>query len=469
MRASRYNMGAAVSDFKHVLEEEKKRAREKGHVTFVYNRTHPATQDRLIHAENEFKKTDSSGRKNFLISESLFWKVKKQAIDECIFLNLRNLDFRSVIERCYEQLLFDPNDEFYLFYLNESVRRYLLVKPQESDNNFITNEYNLYEKFIPNNKLAKVSLSKKMPKIMSSEIGKTISYQYEYLLLNNDKVQINKLPSNCLTRSDTIEFATYSEALEYFVKRQEMLGQSSVNFVKKMMKPDTAVGFINSKNIDLNAYNDIIKALNNKVVESDVAVIPLDLDYEKSATVFWKADLNENNLYSEMVKSLESTCRYPFYVMDFRKLSLIDRRMLYDFLDNLKQFAIKQDDVNKFYRDRKNINYDMYKTLEMRAAFINPEIIPFLRKNHLGKILFLDMYLGEVASTVSVSYVPIPLGSSKHIEVANYYIDVEDAVYVNQHYVKRVGKLDFAPQALANEIYRMSQSLAEDVKNKRKK
>ena len=470
MKASKYNMGAIVSDFKHFYDEEKKQAREKGHKNFVYYHTHPPTTERMMNAEKEFKKTDTTGRKNFVINKTLFDKIKKQAIDECIFLSLRKTDFQNVIESCYTQLLYYPDDEFYLFYLNEALRRYLMINKQEENNYFITSHYSIYERYIPLDKQAKVSLSKKMPKINGSELNKIINYQSDFLLLNNDKAKLSSLPKNYLTLNDTVEFTTYKEALNFFISRQKKLNQSSVNFVLKMMKPDTTVAPIKSANEDLNFYNEVITAFNTKVSEPEVAIIPLDLDYYKDEMVFWKMDLNEATLYSQVVKNLQNVCRYPFYIIEYQKLSLTDKLLLYDFLTTMKQFALEQKEIDSFYRGHKNRDNDMYKAVALKTSLLVPEIIPFLKKNHLGKMMFLDISLSEVTSGVSVGPMGgMPLGSTKISDFANVYIDTDSPVFVSQHIQKKGGgKTVFTAPLIAGEIYQMAQSLANDVKNNRK-
>ncbi|MBK7668523.1 MAG: hypothetical protein IPJ32_15000 [Sphingobacteriaceae bacterium] len=225
---------------------------------------------------------------------------------------LKNFDFKSVTEACYSQLLFYPNDEFYLFYLCESIRRNLSVRPNEGGNYFITGAYNVYEKYIPLSNQAKVSLSRKMPKINGTELSKTINYQYDFLLFGNNKELIDKLPVNSLTSNDTIEFVTNKEALDYFISRQIKLQHSSVNFVLGMIKPDTTVGVINSPNTDLNDYNEIITGLKKKVKESEVCIIPLSLDYNNEDLVFWKTANNHINQFTKVMSSLKSICRYPF-------------------------------------------------------------------------------------------------------------------------------------------------------------
>ena len=71
----------------------------------------------------------------------MFTKIKMQAIDECVKLMLEEQEFENCIELCYRQLLQYPDDEFYLFYINEALRRYLLSEPKQALNLFITSRY----------------------------------------------------------------------------------------------------------------------------------------------------------------------------------------------------------------------------------------------------------------------------------------------------------------------------------------
>src|SRR6218665_350279 len=94
MRNAGYNMEGAGNFFKGMLMHERKGiiAKEKHPVT--YYKTHPATDLRLKKAEREAKAAAGTG-KDFLVDELIFHKIKMQAADEVIRLELANLDLQE--------------------------------------------------------------------------------------------------------------------------------------------------------------------------------------------------------------------------------------------------------------------------------------------------------------------------------------------------------------------------------------
>ncbi|HKC66817.1 MAG TPA: M48 family metallopeptidase, partial [Bacteroidia bacterium] len=229
-----YNLLAAVDmerRFK-LIEDNAVKDKDYKRRPGFYFRTHPPSKERVEYAQKAANASDTVNTKYFQVDENMFNKVKMQAVDECINLLLQQMDYEDCIELCYKQLLFYPTDEFYLFYLNEALRRLILINPKEADNFFITGQYNTAVTQLPKSKLPVYINSQTPIKNTDFRIPRTIFYHYEYLMLaDNNKVFVT-LPNNYLTRTDTLEFVTNSDALKYFIALQEKLNQSSVSWVK---------------------------------------------------------------------------------------------------------------------------------------------------------------------------------------------------------------------------------------------
>src|SRR6185312_10768213 len=235
---AKYNLLAAINVEKRfkTIEDNRKKDKDFHRGIGIYYSSHPPSQERINYTQKAANATDTINTKYFQVDETMFNKVKMQAVDECINILLQEQKFEDCIELCYKQLLFNPTDEFYLFYLNEALRRYIVVKPLEADDFFITGRYyNTYTKYVPKDKLPVYVNNEKGIKPTDSQITQAIQYHYEYLMLaDKDKLFVS-LPDNSLTRTDTIEFVTNKDALKYFTDLQEKLKQSSISWVKNCM------------------------------------------------------------------------------------------------------------------------------------------------------------------------------------------------------------------------------------------
>ncbi|MBK7668522.1 MAG: hypothetical protein IPJ32_14995 [Sphingobacteriaceae bacterium] len=83
-----------------------------------------------------------------------------------------------------------------------------------------------------------------------------------------------------------------------------------------------------------------------------------------------------------------------------------------------------------------------------------PEIVPFLLKNHISKIAYMNISLNEKDSQVSVGPMGgIPMGTVKTINFSDYYLDLDDPCYFTKHYIAKGGKTLFFSENIAAEIY----------------
>jgi hypothetical protein len=230
-----------------------------------------------------------------------------------------------------------------------------------------------------------------MPKISGTELNKTINYQYDFLLFGNDAKLIGKLPLNELTNNDTIEFVTNKEALNYFINKQIKRGYTSVNFVLGMLRPDSVVGAITSQNTDLNEYNEILQGLKKKSKDPKVCIIPLSIDHNKENLVFWKSSVTTDNLYTNILTNLRSICRSPYYTLEYETLNLQDKRMIFDFLNGLKQFDINKNNADAFLDNNRNEGRSLFSATKLNVISLYPEILPFLLKNNISKISYMNI------------------------------------------------------------------------------
>lgn len=452
-----YNIEGAASFFKKTLVHERKAMIAKKKYPAPYYKTHPATDLRLKKAEKEAKKATAAG-KDFQVNELLFRKMKMQAADETIRLQLSDLDLQEAVESCYKQLLLNPGDEYYLFYLNEGLRRFITENPAESDNYFITGQYNVMSKMIPKDQLPKVNLSRK--KIQPSEFSKLIQYQYAYLLFNNEPAA-EQLSPGSLINNDTLEFITNREALDYFISCQEKKQQNSVNYTKSLLSGSPKEN-ISSQLSVLNAYNNLYNDTTS-AADTNYYVIPLSIDYMTSS--FMGLPEGSSDAYRQTVEALSTYATGSFKVFDLDTLEIAERAAMYHFLSAMRTYGLSTKQINSFYSNKANAYYDMYTYKNLPAWKLYPEICGILAKYHLNKIIFIDVYFVEKAG--------LPFGK-KEITFSNYYLDFRNNDFSNQFYVERsmqwaFQKGGFSGTTMASRIVSNSKNFIVDIKRKRTK
>ena len=165
--------------------------------SFDMFRTHPASKKRVKAIDKGVAKLENSNRKSFLVDSVSFTSLKKRATDEVIYQLFINNHFDQCIEQCYINLLINPEDEFYLYFLLESTRMKLLISPSASNQRFITSNYKVKG---------------------SSEVQKSIHHQLPLIYSHLWEDVSVKLKGE-LSDPNQVEFMTYNEALTYFKLR----------------------------------------------------------------------------------------------------------------------------------------------------------------------------------------------------------------------------------------------------------
>ncbi|MEO8760625.1 MAG: M48 family metallopeptidase [Bacteroidia bacterium] len=378
-----------------------------------YFRDHPPTQERIDVAQKAANKSDTANTKYFQVDEDAFQKMKLQAVDECINLYLEQQQFEDCIELCYKQLLFYPNDEFYLFYINESLRRFLLVNPKEADNFFITARYNTYTKYIPKNKLPVYVNSTKV-KVGDFNISQSIFYHYEYLELADKNKLLVQLPVNELTKTDTLEFISNKDALNYFISKQEKLKQSSVSWVKNCVANTLEDVDINSYEIFLNRYNDIKKDVLNMTskAESNTAIpcVLVEVNYSGRASFISRSDFNTDSLPKQSRRFMQSRLETPYAYFNLNKLTPAEKNtmlnVIYGMAGTVRDFSKVSEKIEK---------------ANLPLKLLAPETAAIINKYKLQQLMVVGI---QVTDAISVAQIGMPLSYS--ITFSMYYIDFKN-------------------------------------------
>ena len=424
-----YNLLSWVNVLKRFKAIEDNDKKEKGYVSpsglhfkdyrygfgfGFYFRDHPPTTERIDVAQKAANKSDTINSKYFQVDEAAFNKMKLQAVDECINLLLEQQEFEDCIELCYKQLLFYPNDEFYLFYINEALRRYLIVNPKEEDKFFITGRYYTSPKYIPKNKLPVYIRTSTQIKPGDFSISQSVFYHYEYLEFGDkDKVLI-KLPLNELTQTDTLEFITNKDAFSYFTAKQEKLKQSSVSWVKNCSSNSLEDVEINSSESFLNRYNDIKNDVLtiNKKAESNIAIpcILAEVNYTGRASFVSRNDFNTDSLPRQSRRFLKTGLESPYAYFNLNTLTPAEKNTMLNVIagmsDMVKDYSSKIEKIEK---------------VNLPLKILAPEVVAILNKYKLQQFMVVGI---QVTDAISVAQIGVPLSFT--ITFNMYYVDFKN-------------------------------------------
>lgn len=207
LKNSKYSLSGMANVFKMFKREEIKCDLIGGNNTFSnFNYSHPDPGDRLKQVKILNKDSLNIGRKNFVVDSIKFTELKRLASQESYNLMMRYGEYHNVIELSFRDYLYNPNDFENLALLNEALRRYLLLHPENSNKQFIINEYK--------GKGAKKSSNYEW---IDKDKTSILSYLNKGLLFlkSND---LKKIEAKELLDSVNIKFTTYKAASDYFTK-----------------------------------------------------------------------------------------------------------------------------------------------------------------------------------------------------------------------------------------------------------
>lgn len=217
IHARGYDPNAMVITFSRFEAiDQKFQSRNDIKTRFQYIKTHPSDRSRIRQSKKLFTELNCQSGKQFFYDSLLFSSLKKQAVDECIYLSFEKRDYAACVEKSFQQHLYHPDDEFYLFYLAESLKRLIGSNPATAEKYFITWRYNLpsahdgKEIKTPDTIFTSLNDRKKI------RYANSVFYHYEDFIYNFKKEDLPNIKAQNLTDVDTMEFITNNDALRYF-------------------------------------------------------------------------------------------------------------------------------------------------------------------------------------------------------------------------------------------------------------
>lgn len=391
LKVSPYNPYAFINDFEKYRMMNEKYEKHKLYSPAFFQ-SHPAPEDRISKAKEQLENVDTTGRKWFVVNEPLFGKIKRQAIDESILLFMQHLDFQQALELCYRELLLYPDDEFYLFYATESLRRLQIQFPKTSQQLFITDVYRIYSAGITDKNKPYVK-SKKQLSI--TDIRHLIFFNTRKIIFYNDVYPVDKLPKSELTAADTLPFATNADAYQYFYDCLKKKGYASIRFIDYMAQDKApAAGFTFAPTLPcLSIYNTVMSDMENFYTTS-----------KKQKSSFMFCEINGVDKKMNMmggytlteIKGMRKQINHVFdkNVGNKNELWLIDsvvhgqRNKLLLYLDALKD-AYSSNFVG--LGDLKNWQIDKQTKFPFDPLRTAPEMVEILKEINTSSIAFIDL------------------------------------------------------------------------------
>ncbi len=378
----------------------------------AYLNSHPSDDQRIKNAETYFKNSTKSG-KNFVVDSLLFEKVKKQAIDETIYLLFEQLRYEECIEIAYSQHLFYPEDQFYLYFLIECLRRQDgFIKNYQSEYFICGNYKNLVPDAISKTKEA-VFVDGKSTKLKPKTYSNAIAANMQGVIYGFTENEIQNVKAKNLLFGTKLQFITNKEAFDYF----------------KSLVPTNNSLF---KNQNCVITKNKIPKLNENTQESEL----------------YNAFIKNYNEYQNVQDRLESFNRVPvllknFEIMNSNPKALItyDRNVELEILNKAYekflasyynpsiQFSMEYNFREK-YHIRNTVNFldnllhqkniwglstkEFTKDFDFLAIF--PELSALVSSHNFKKLIFLDisvanprgiqgsLHFGEGAESWGVKY-----------------------------------------------------------------
>jgi len=337
-------------------------------------RTHPENSER-IEKLNAFILNDSTGvKQKFIVSESDFRELQEVARFESLNILLNN-DLRTCIRNSFVYYLYEPDNEDYLYYLVESLRRYISIDYRVEDHCFLT------EDFIGNQ--------------FKEDEG--ILHHLSYLIV--DSVKFSQLKPSTLTDTGAIAFEKYGQALTYFANIAEKQNNREAMLSIALMQKDTIIqNQYLKKYLSFNDcwYRDYAMALKNNEVNTIVSKTTKDIILYHRPQYY---EIKRYGLYRdykyETKLGEKILAKYPEFINERAPSSLLSRLddPAYINMNDVEHYNnlleasayIKKNDTITKYNTVKKCSYKVIvKGLDVFS--INPENWEFVKKNNIKSL-----------------------------------------------------------------------------------
>ncbi len=242
------------SDEMETVESEDDNKDDKGDIIFS---THPDMKRRLRIFKKLVRLYNTDSAKIFQISETTFKQLQEKAKLEVLAILKERNDYRACAEKAFTYYLFDPDNDTYVYYLLESIRRELFMNKKLAKKPFLTDDYK----------------SESYANLDNGILG-------NLEILVPDTTQLINIKATKLIMSDSATkypFVTWAGAFKYFAKIAEKrkiiesyLSIALYNNEDKVKRNKFLQLYIDAGNYPYKAFAEALKAdqLNAKLADN---------------------------------------------------------------------------------------------------------------------------------------------------------------------------------------------------------
>ena len=370
-----------------------------------YFSTHPANPQR----KKELSKLVSlfrSNNKNYIVDSVAFCKIQEKARQEVLQITFNRGNYEDCLKNAFRFHLLDTTNNTYLYYLTESIRRFMYINPSLKDKGFLT-----YDSKDPAFKEGRYGILRKI----NAFIIDTLQYQ--------------KIKEHPLIKNLYRPFDTNIQAYRYFVKKCK---QRNINEI--YLSEGLYYYWLNNKKASdslLNMYlakgDGTNREFTRKLIDGDLfkdqpgphLVIIDNSDYyntvegldEYNYMLAWQ-DFKHNNEIKKDVTSLLDNSK-PVILTDYVKESNKESYGKYIHIVNLFKRFKTDAEHEEMVRPGQTENY--WKSLmqsepenpellvrQKKLFIMCPELFLILRKEQVNDICFIDFlnYKGTLSVNI---------------------------------------------------------------------
>lgn len=385
----------------------------------IYFATHPSEEERVKNARRAFAGKDVSGKK-FQIDSVSFVEIKKRAKDETIYLLFEQLNYSECLEMAYLQYLYYPNDEFYLFFITECLRRQMVYEKDFAEEFFITG---CYKNLIPSAKhlsQAPVFLNGKYSNTLNPKnYAKSIFANFQNEIFDLSDKDLLNIKAKELITNDTLEFLFNEDALTYFSSK--ISPNSCVFNMRRMLVGEPLINGCDNKPEISELENDYLRTVNDyKLLKQNVS------SYKKAPLILYnfKTYSTSGQLFSDDMLFKELYQQYV-QVASIYSSDIIDTKNKFNFreqqkIENTTSF-IESLDMKRFFSKK-----------ELSVDFLNvfPELSNEINAFNYRKLIFIELSVYGVSSSGSPLKQPVFGGEMWYvtmfiIDLANNKIELK--------------------------------------------
>jgi hypothetical protein len=263
--------------------------------------SHPDEADRIEQLEDMIADLKPANTAKWIVDDDIFEKLKSASRYESIAIDFEDFNFTDCVERTFIRYMLFPDDNTNLYYLQEAIRRDLLVNPNLKKKGFLSDEYKeLFAK-------------------------KTGALHYIPYIIR-DSILFAAIKAKDLMDS-TYEFETYSQAFTFFnsLARKRQITESYLSYILNLKNPQKLDSLGKSCYDDYNSAADAKHKEFLKSLKKNTLLEPLKENTENivlvaDVAVFDYKDGDVETMYYE--ESEVSTVQYFKDLKEFAQTKL---------------------------------------------------------------------------------------------------------------------------------------------------